>query len=197
VTARVNQKRRTRAGLLAAARDLLEQGKTPTVAEVADAALVSRATAYRYFPSQEHLVLEVVLERSTDELDRSVRRAVHQDSADERVDALVRVVHGEVAANEQRFRDFIRLSVGQAGDDATIAALRGTRRVRWIEHALEPLAGKLDEAALRRLASALALCTGSEPFVVLRDLCGLPPDEVEETLRWAARAMLAAAVTAP
>jgi AcrR family transcriptional regulator len=53
----VNQKRRTRAALVEAAQRLLDQGRTPTVADVADEALVSRATAYRYFPSQEHLLL--------------------------------------------------------------------------------------------------------------------------------------------
>jgi AcrR family transcriptional regulator len=47
---RVNQKRRTRAAIVAAAIELVEQGQSPTVAEVADAALVSRATAYRFFP---------------------------------------------------------------------------------------------------------------------------------------------------
>jgi AcrR family transcriptional regulator len=58
-----------------AAQDLLEQGRTPTVADVADEAFVSRATAYRYFPSQEHLLLDVVLERSIDEIDRAVAAA--------------------------------------------------------------------------------------------------------------------------
>jgi AcrR family transcriptional regulator len=55
---RVNQKRRTRAAIVAAAVELVEQGQSPTVAEVADAALVSRATAYRYFPTQEYLLFE-------------------------------------------------------------------------------------------------------------------------------------------
>ena len=55
---RINQKRRTRAAILAAAGVLLEQDQRPTVAEVADAALVSRATAYRYFPTQEYMLLE-------------------------------------------------------------------------------------------------------------------------------------------
>ena len=59
---RVNQKRRTRAAILAAAVELLKRGKSPTVAEVADAALVSRATAYRYFPTQEYLLFEAALE---------------------------------------------------------------------------------------------------------------------------------------
>ena len=46
---RTAQKNRTRAALLAKARDLMNQGEEITVARVADAAAISRATAYRYF----------------------------------------------------------------------------------------------------------------------------------------------------
>ena len=58
---RVRQRRRTRRALLLAAGELVEAGRTPTVAEAADAADVSRATAYRYFPSQDALLAEAVL----------------------------------------------------------------------------------------------------------------------------------------
>src|SRR5579872_3336731 len=46
---RVRQKRRTRRAILAAASALIGEGKRPSVEEVADAAEVSRRTAYRYF----------------------------------------------------------------------------------------------------------------------------------------------------
>jgi AcrR family transcriptional regulator len=55
---RANQKSRTRAALVEAAARLLRDGP-PTVAEAADAARISRATAYRYFPTQEALLVEV------------------------------------------------------------------------------------------------------------------------------------------
>ena len=38
--------------LLASAMDLMQRGMVPSVSEVAEAAGVSRATAYRYFPTQ-------------------------------------------------------------------------------------------------------------------------------------------------
>jgi tetracycline repressor-like protein len=44
--------------LIAAADELFAAGQVPTVATVAERADVSRATAYRYFPSQESLLLE-------------------------------------------------------------------------------------------------------------------------------------------
>jgi AcrR family transcriptional regulator len=193
---RVNQKRRTRAALVQAAQGLLEQGLTPTVAEVADVALVSRATAYRYFPSQEHLLIDVVLERSIEQINRRVDAAMATDEVPARLEALVSAVHDEVVANEPGFRTLLRLSIAQAPSELpTVATIRGERRLTWIEKALEPIAGDLDEQAGRLLVSALMLCVGSEAFVVLRDLCGLDPDEAEETLRWAVLALLTAAAS--
>src|SRR5512140_3415920 len=61
-TGRPQQRRRTRMALLSAAAKLLAAGKTPSVTEVADAADVSRRTAYRYFPTQDQLLVEAALE---------------------------------------------------------------------------------------------------------------------------------------
>src|SRR3954467_8410969 len=58
---RVSQKNRTRAALVAAAREMVEAGNQPTVSDAAEAAGISRATAYRYFPAQELLLAEVAL----------------------------------------------------------------------------------------------------------------------------------------
>ena len=75
----------------------------------------------------------------------------------------------------------------------TVAGIRGERRLHWIEQALELISAELDERSRRLLVNALALCVGAEAFVVLRGLCGLEPTEAEETLRWAALAMLTSA----
>src|SRR5438045_3173451 len=53
--ARANQKRRTRQALIDAAVALRNEGRDPGFAEVAERALVSRATAYRYFASVQAL----------------------------------------------------------------------------------------------------------------------------------------------
>jgi AcrR family transcriptional regulator len=191
---RVNQKRRTRAALVEAARELLDQGQTPTVADVADEALVSRATAYRYFPSQEHLLLEVVLERSIDEIDQAVDASASSANANVRVEGLVSAIHEEIANNEAGFRTLLQLSIAQnQSHRPTVASIRAERRLQWIEAALEPIAADLDAVVLRRLVNALALCVGAEAFVVLRDLCGLTPEEAEDTLLWTARALLTSA----
>ncbi len=64
---RPNQKRRTRKDLLQAAATLMKQGRRPSLDEVAEEALVSRATAYRYFPSIEALLAEASADMLTPE----------------------------------------------------------------------------------------------------------------------------------
>jgi AcrR family transcriptional regulator len=61
INGRESQKNRTRKALVASASELLRNGKHPTVTDAAEAAGISRATAYRYFPSQEMLWAEVAL----------------------------------------------------------------------------------------------------------------------------------------
>src|SRR3954468_13563930 len=58
---RESQKNRTRKALVDAAESLLRAGGQPTVTEAAEAAGISRATAYRYFPTQDMLLAEVAL----------------------------------------------------------------------------------------------------------------------------------------
>ena len=53
---RANQKERTRQALLAATRTLLADGQAPTIARAAERALVSEATAYRYYSDVQNLL---------------------------------------------------------------------------------------------------------------------------------------------
>ena len=67
-TGRTNQKARTRDALIAAARQLLAKGVTPTVEEAAAEASVGRTTAYRYFPNSRALVAATFPEIEMDSL---------------------------------------------------------------------------------------------------------------------------------
>src|ERR1700755_64705 len=59
-TGRVNQKLRTRNAIVAAAAELSRTGREVTMPEVARTALVSEATAYRYFPDLASLLQEAI-----------------------------------------------------------------------------------------------------------------------------------------
>jgi AcrR family transcriptional regulator len=193
---RINQKRRTRAAIVAAAVELLEQGKRPTVAEVAEAALVSRATAYRYFPTQEYLLFEAALESTRSDIDRELDETTLPKDPEARLEMLIDALQERIVDKEAAFRTMLRLSLEQTSDEerhdgeSTPSRLRGGGRVRWIEKALAPVQGRLEEPAFRRLVAALSLCMGIEALVVLRDVCALESSEAQEVLLWAARTLL-------
>ena len=55
---RPNQRARTRADIVAAAIGLLKAGATPSMAEIAAAAKVSRRTLYLHFPTLDQLLTD-------------------------------------------------------------------------------------------------------------------------------------------
>src|SRR5271167_3548396 len=57
---RANQKLRTRTAIVQAATELSRTGREVTMPEIAEAALVSEATAYRYFPDLASLLREAI-----------------------------------------------------------------------------------------------------------------------------------------
>ena len=192
---RVNQKRRTRAAIVAAAAALVRQGRSPTVAEVADAALVSRATAYRYFPSQEYLLAEAALESTRGDVDEILSTVRSVDDPTLRLDAVVRALQQRTVEQEAGFRALLRLSLEQPfertdGPEPGVAGPRGARRLDWIEQALAPVWDGLDSETRARLLGALSLCMGIEAVVVLQDICGYSAAEAIEISAWAAQAIL-------
>src|SRR4051812_20616854 len=102
---RANQKARTRAAIVEAAERLREQtGETPRVAEAAAEAGVSRATAYRYFPSQEALEVEVSDIGPDVAATEAALERLPSDDVEARLVALLDVFNPIVAAKEEHFR---------------------------------------------------------------------------------------------
>lgn len=192
---RMNQKRRTRAALMAAATELVRSGATPTVAQVAELALVSKSTAYRYFPSQEALVAEALL----DAVNRLDLEAVYDAArtsgpAAARLDAVVRADHALVIKHEAAFRTAVRAMLAPRADDPAEVPRRPGHRLRYLAEALTPLNDQLDAEQLQRLVMALAMCVGMESILVMEDIGGLSPAAGEAVKRWAAGALLRAAL---
>ena len=196
---RINQKRRTRAAVLEAAKQLLREGQMPSVAEAADVACVSRATAYRYFPTQEYLLSEAALESARTDINHLLKMAAPSDDPAVRLDTLVQVLQQVTIEQETAFRTLLQLSLevhatGRQKREATEERLRGGRRIGWIEEALAPLSNSFDKdpVTFRRVVAALSLCMGIEALIVLQDICGLEPTEAIKVSRWAAQALLQA-----
>ena len=183
---RESQKNRTRKALVAAAGELMRAGRQPTVSDAAEAAGISRATAYRYFPTQEMLLAEVALFASGGPLFPS---AAESGSVPEAVGRLVRRVGVWSYANEQPLRTLLRLSL-----DASTGVRRPGHRVEWIAEALAPARKKIDAATYNKLSKALTLLLGIDPVVVMTDIAGASRGEGLDALEWTARTLVEAAL---
>jgi AcrR family transcriptional regulator len=177
---------RTRRALLEAAVALLDEGRAPTVTDVAERAEVGRATAYRHFPSNERLQSEAALDRVAR---TAVAMRLPQDAPtpEAAAEALVDRVLDMVIANEEAFRLMLRNAMEPD------AGARGARRIDWARQVLGPWRDDLAPAAFDRLVAQLALLLGIETVVALCDVAGLTHDEARRVARDAARALVAAA----
>jgi len=190
-TGRVRQKARTRRLLIEAAVTLIAAGRQPTVSEVADSAEVSRRTAYRYFPTQEKLHAEAALDGLRPLMESAIATVpagANATDIEARVDMLVENMQRLAIENESLLRTMIHQTVLER--PVSGQPRRGTRRIDWIESTLKPLRSRLGGAAYARLVSVLALCTGIEALLVLRDICGLSASEAVQASQWMARAAL-------
>lgn len=189
-TGRTNQKERTRRALLDAARDLLAEGITPTVEDVAEAAATSRATAYRYFPNQDALLVAAHPEANVISL-------LGEDpplDPESRLDLLVDRATQIFLGSEGTYRTMLRLSLEPDPHDRGDLSLRKGLRLAWIEDALEPVRDRMSEDDFVRLVHALAITIGIEAIVVLTDLGGLQRKDATEVVRWSAHSLLQTAL---
>jgi AcrR family transcriptional regulator len=191
---RGNQKQRTRKDLLQAASRLTKQGLRPSLEEVAAEAMVSRATAYRHFPSVDALMLEASLDVDTPDADKLFTARASADPVARllRVDA---ALHDMILANEVPLRMMLAHSLERAakGDAADEVPLRQNRRTPLIEAALEPAHDQFKAAALDTLTQALALVIGTEAMLVCKDVLQLDDARTRKVKRWAIRALVDAA----
>jgi AcrR family transcriptional regulator len=188
---RERQKYRTRRELMDTAISLVGTGLWPTVAEVADAAHVSRRTAYRYFPTQAQLLIEAALDGVRPAMAEAMAQAPSgrsEGDLEARVDALVRSMQQLTAAHESLLRTLVHLTV--LPPQSSERPRRGVRRLEWIAMALEPARPGLPRAAYERLVSALSLITGIEAMLVLRDIRGLTDGQALAVSQWMAQAVL-------
>jgi AcrR family transcriptional regulator len=186
-TGRVDQKARTRRALVDAARELLARGMTPQVDDAAEAAGISRTTAYRYFANQRALLLAAQPEIQPDTLlDGDAPRELGP-----RLDAFMAAFTRYNFTWEPQLRAALRLSL-DPDPPAGPPVLRQGRAIGWIEDALAPLRDADPDRDLRELAVAIRSATGIEALIWLRDVAGQTREQAAETVRRTAHALVAA-----
>src|SRR5919202_450988 len=138
-TGRTSQKARTRDALIAAARQLLAEGATPTVEAAATEASVGRTTAYRYFPNSRALLAATFPEIEMDSL-------LGEDPPEDplaRLEIMAERFTRQILEHEPELRAQLRLALeGEPAGGESLPFRRG-RRIRWIEDALSPLAERM------------------------------------------------------
>ena len=195
---RANQKQRTRAAIVEAAARLIRDGGSPSVAQAAEAAKVSRATAYRYFPTPDDLLLEVAAITPAMAPVEAALAALESGDIAERFLVLQDTFNPAALAEEAQMRTALRayldiwLTSRRKGEQAP--PLREGRRMRWLDTVLEPARRGLPKQQFQRLKAALALTLGMDALIVMKDVCRLKDAEAQAVLRWAAQALLRAGI---
>lgn len=188
LTGRVNQKTRTRDALIGATRELLKQGVMPTMEGAAEAASISRTTAYRYFPTLTSLLVAAYPHFQ----EESLLGPEPPDDPEARLELVAADQTRRILQHEAEMRTALRLSLD--GIRPPELPMHRGLRVKWIEDALAPLHGHLPAEELRRLVYGIGATLGIEAFVWLTDIVGLPREEAVVVMRSNASGLLRAAI---
>ena len=188
---RVNQKQRTRTAIVDAARELISRSAEVSMPAVARAALVSEATAYRYFPDLISLLRDAV-DGTWPSPAEALAPVANCPDPVERIAFATEHLLRHVWRYQSAVRAMIAASIVRPGS----AAMRPGLRFGLIELALAPLAadGALRPEALAQLKVDLAIVMSAEALFTLTDLCGLSPDEAIVSAVRTARVVTAAAL---
>ena len=194
---RPDPKERTRRLLAEAARELLRTGAPLTVPAAAELAGVSRATAYRYLPSNEAVLMHATMpliedgDRRLQPPDPSPADDVTTQDLPDQAAALVRTMAAWAFDHENELRTLLRLSL--APERASDTPRRGnTNRDTWIANLLEGLPQHVPQAARERLAVALVPLFGADAVVWSTDIAQVDQEAAVDVMAWMAATLVRA-----
>jgi AcrR family transcriptional regulator len=191
-TGRINQKMRTRVAIVQACRQIIRTGAPVTMPDVARLALVSEATAYRYFPDLISLLNEALVGMWPSPAE-ALAPVADSSSPVERVAFACEFLLRGVLAYQGGVRAMISATITRP----EVAAARPQLRFGLIGQALAPLTntlGATDPAGLAQLKTDLAAVVSAEALFSLTDLAGLAPDDAIASLVRTATAVIEAAL---
>lgn len=191
---RVNQKARTRMAIVGAARELIQTGQPVSMPAVAQAALVSEPTAYRYFPDLLSLLSEAFAGLWPDP-EEALRPVAESADPAERIAFATEFLFRHVLA----YSGAVRATIAATITRRELARARPGLRFGLIDHALAPLRDTLavtDPETFSQLRLDLAVTVSAEALFTLTDLCGLTPEQAIASAAHTARTLTTAAITA-
>ena len=163
------QKSRTRAALVAAARDLIADGVTPTIED---------AAAARFHLPLHCLPLlcqraGAACRRAPEIIAESMLPADPPQDPAARLDAVVANFSAMILDTEAQQRTMLRLSLETDTDERNALPLRQGRAIAWIAEALHGLRKDLSAEQFRQLVLSIRATIGIEAIVWLVDVAGL------------------------
>lgn len=185
-------RKRTYQLLVTTALGLFEQGMLPTVSELAAHAGVSRATAYRYFPTQSDLISATV--------DASLAPIIAwtptpEDNTQQRITELLNLAYPQMFKHEGALRGALQVSLQQwakerqSSEYAEKRFIRGHRK-EILQKVIEPLKAHYPQEMWDKVIKAFSLIYGSEVFLVMKDIWKMDDQQVIDMTQWMAKAIL-------
>ncbi len=188
-------RRRTFNLLINTALTLFEQGAIPSVSELAADAGVSRATAYRYFPTQSDLISATV----NASLGPILTWRSDSPSTQIRMEQLLAFAYPQMFKHEGALRAALYVSLQQWAQDRSASAksqvndekklIRGHRKA-ILANVVEPLKSQVDKGTLDKVIHAFSLVYGSEVFLVMKDIWKMDDGGVIDITQWMAKAII-------
>jgi AcrR family transcriptional regulator len=170
--------------------------------EAAERALVSVATAYRYFPSAEDLWWEAAttaIEYEPALADAAERIEAAGTNPQARLEALIRSTGFHMLDDQVPYRQAAKSALEQwfrqvDAPDHERMPIREGRRNEQIRKVVAPLGDELAKKDVDRIAHALGLVVGTESMIALTDGVGLDVPAAKKALLDASRWLLAGAL---
>ncbi len=184
---RANQKAQTRNNILAAAKRLLDKSETVSLDDIAKEANISRATMYRYYSNVDVLITEAALDINHESPEEINDQLMGLDMP-ERIFTIQKYYNNLALEHETAFRRYLSAVLSES--ISSNSKLRGARRVKTLDLALQPFRKQIKKEEKEKLISAATILMGIDPIVAGKDVCGLNNEQVNETLEWALQMIL-------
>lgn len=184
---RAKQKAQTRNNILAAAKRLLDKSEDVSLDDIAKEAGISRATMYRYYSNVDVLITEAALDINH-ESPEEINDQLEGMNMHDRIFAIQKYYNKLALEHETAFRRYLSAVLSES--ISSKSKLRGARRVKTLDLALQPFSKDIKKEEKEKLINTATILMGIDPIVAGKDVCELNDDQVKETLAWALEMIL-------
>lgn len=189
-------RKRTYILLVNTALELFEKGGMPSVSELAIEAGLSRATAYRYFPTQSDLIAATV----NASLGPILTWRPQSEKTEERIKELLSFALPRMFEHEGALRAALQVSLQQWAEGRSLnldpkeKRLERGNRKDILAMVTAPMKGEFPAELIDKVIKAFSVIYGSEIFLVLKDIWKQNDSEVIELTQWMAKAIINQAI---